>query len=181
MNRTLTLTIASAFIAFTMLAGCSKKTTKIQPATIEKPPVSTTEPKAPLEPDFRDNSGDQRTRSVLIPVYFEYDRYELRPEAIQTLEKIGRLMKENSAIRLMAEGHADERGSSEYNMGLGENRARAVRKWLTSYGISGNRIETTSYGKEKPAVFSCDDESCHGQNRRVEWRLLAGEELSANW
>lgn len=107
------------------------------------------------------------------PVYFEFDRYDLKPEAISTLERLAGFIREHDGVRLMSEGHADERGSSEYNMGLGENRAKAVKNYLTSYGISSDRIETTSYGKERPANFSCSDEDCHSKNRRVEWRVLA--------
>jgi peptidoglycan-associated lipoprotein len=74
----------------------------------------------------------------------------------------------------MAQGHADERGSSEYNMGLGENRAGAVRSYLTSYGITTDRVETTSYGEERPVSFNCNsDDNCHSQNRRVEWQVLS--------
>ena len=74
----------------------------------------------------------------------------------------------------MAEGNADERGSSEYNMGLGENRARAVKNYLTGYGIDASRIETTSYGEERTARTGCgSDDACHQENRRVEWTVLA--------
>lgn len=74
----------------------------------------------------------------------------------------------------MAQGHADERGSSEYNMGLGENRSKSVKNYLTSYGISSDRIEVTSYGEERPAQSDCgNDENCHQMNRRVEWLVLA--------
>lgn len=75
----------------------------------------------------------------------------------------------------MAEGNCDERGSSEYNMGLGENRARAVQSYLSNYGISADRVQTTSYGEERPARSGCGkgEDECHAQNRRVEWQVLA--------
>jgi peptidoglycan-associated lipoprotein len=90
------------------------------------------------------------------------------------LETIASFLKDHPSVRLMAEGNADERGSSEYNMGLGENRAKAVKNYLTSYGISSDRVETTSYGRERPANSNCgEDDACHAKNRRVEWRVLA--------
>ena len=89
---------------------------------------------------------------LLQPVYFDFDKFDLKPETINRLERIAGFLREHSSVRLRAEGHADERGSSEYNMGLGENRSRAVKNYLTSYGISSDRIDLTSYGEERPTV-----------------------------
>lgn len=179
MNRRLTAIIITSAVVLTILSGCSKKKTRIEPASDRESP-RVVEPVAPREPEYKPSSDD-RVRSVLVPVYFDYDKHDLKSDAIRTLERIAQLMKENNSIRLLAEGHCDERGSSGYNMGLGENRAKTVRSWLTTYGISGSRLETTSYGKERPASFNCSDESCHSNNRRVEWKLLSGEDFSANW
>jgi peptidoglycan-associated lipoprotein len=110
----------------------------------------------------------------LVPVYFAYDKYDLLPESVSKLEKIAPFLQSNTAIRVLIEGNADERGSAEYNMGLGESRARTVKNYLTTYGIPDTRMEITSYGKERPAVPNCgEDESCHAKNRRVEWKILA--------
>jgi peptidoglycan-associated lipoprotein len=113
-------------------------------------------------------------RNALTVIYFDFDQSSLRPEAINALGRIGSVLREYPSVRLMAEGHADERGTSAYNMGLGENRARSVRDYLVSYGISSDRIQITSFGKERPAQPNCGgDEQCHGMNRRVEWRILS--------
>jgi peptidoglycan-associated lipoprotein len=112
-------------------------------------------------------------RNALTIIYFDYDKSDLRPEAINALGRAGSVLREYPSVRVMAEGHADERGTSAYNMGLGEARARAVRDYLVSYGISADRIQVTSFGKERPAMPNCGTEDCHGQNRRVEWRITS--------
>ncbi len=154
--------------------GCQKKVTKVEtppppppPPKIEEPP-----PPPPPPPPVEDISG--RLNALLQPIYFDFDKYELRPDGIAVLERIAGFMREHYGVRLMAEGNADERGSSEYNMGLGDNRARAVKNYLTSYGISADRIETTSYGEERPVRTGCGhDDACHQMNRRVDWQVLA--------
>jgi len=110
----------------------------------------------------------------LAPIYFDYDKYNLRPDAIATLEKIAPYLRENSTMRIKIEGHADERGTDEYNIGLGENRAKSARKYLEKYGIASKRLEIVSYGRSRPVNPNCgEDESCHQQNRRVEWVILS--------
>jgi peptidoglycan-associated lipoprotein len=169
------VTIVAMSIAFT---GCQKKITKVAPQpepttapkTQEPPPPPPPQP--PTEPQAEDLSG--RLQQILQPIYFEFDQSDLKPDAISLLETIASFLKDHPSVRLMAEGNADERGSSEYNMGLGENRAKAVKNYLTSYGISSDRIETTSYGRERPANSNCgEDDACHAKNRRVEWKVLA--------
>lgn len=152
--------------------GCSKKVVKVEPTPEPPPPAYVEPPPPPPPPPPRDISGE--LNALLQPVYFDFDRSELKPDGISTLERIASFIRENSSVRLMAEGNADERGSSEYNMGLGENRARAIKSYLTSYGISSDRIEVTSYGEERPARSGCgSDDACHALNRRVEWQVLA--------
>ena len=123
---------------------------------------------------------DDRMRDVLVPVYFAFDRHDLSAEAIRTLERVAKLYSEYPDLKLLAEGHADERGSSDYNMGLAEKRARAIRDWLVAYGISASAVEITSFGKERPAITDCQDESCHGKNRRSEWKVLKQPVVSLN-
>jgi peptidoglycan-associated lipoprotein len=167
-------------LAVMMLSiGCGKKTTKIEPQAKPAPQVA---PAPKVEPppvvaapsdSFKVEDLDAKMKEIFVPVYFNYDKYDLSAEAIRSLEKIASFLKEKSTLRFLVEGNADERGSAEYNMGLGDNRARAVKNYLTSYGIDANRLETTSYGKERPAFPNCgDDESCHSKNRRDEWKML---------
>jgi peptidoglycan-associated lipoprotein len=119
---------------------------------------------------------DAVIRDAFQTIYFDYDKADLREESKYTLGRAANAMRSHSSIRVMAEGHADERGTSTYNMGLGENRAKAVREFLTAYGIEADRVEVTSYGKERPANPNCGDnysanDDCHSKNRRVEWRI----------
>jgi peptidoglycan-associated lipoprotein len=98
--------------------------------------------------------------------YFDFDRSELRPEVQAELDKyINILRNGNQSVRL--EGHADERGTTEYNLALGERRANSIGNYLVVNGVARNRIETVSFGEERPAATG-HDESAHAQNRRVE-------------
>ena len=156
------------------LAGCQKKVTKIETPPPEPKVVEEPKPVPPVEEFKPVEDLDAQLRAVLQTIYFDFDKYDLRPDAISKLEAIARYLQEHQTVRVLAEGHCDERGSSEYNMGLGENRAKAVKKYLTSYGIDASRLETTSYGKERPARSGCGaDDMCHQENRRVEWQVLA--------
>ncbi len=153
--------------------GCQKKVTTVEtPPPPPPPPVIEEPPPPPPPPPPEDISG--ALNALLQPIYFDFDKYELKSEGIATLERIASFMREHSGVRLMAQGNCDERGSSEYNMGLGENRSRAVKNYLSSYGISADRVETTSYGEERLARSGCgSDDGCHQLNRRVEWQVLA--------
>lgn len=98
--------------------------------------------------------------------YFDFDRAELRPEVQAELDKYVNILR-NGNQNLRLEGHADERGTTEYNLALGERRANAISNYLVVNGVARNRIETVSYGEERPAA-SGHDESSYAQNRRVE-------------
>ena len=98
--------------------------------------------------------------------YFDFDRSELRPEVTAQLDRYVALLK-NGNQNLRLEGHADERGTTEYNLALGERRAKAIADYLSVNGISAGRIETVSYGEERPAAPGHDEESW-ALNRRVE-------------
>lgn len=175
--RILIKLITLVFIVIAIgLTGCQKKVTKVELPQETKPAVTQQpKPQAALPPleEFKPIDVDAQIREVLQTIYFDFDRYDLRPDAVGRLEIVAKFLKEHETFRILAEGHCDERGSSEYNMGLGENRAKAVKKYLSSYGINPDRIETTSYGKEKLARTGCGiDDACNQVNRRVEWKVL---------
>jgi len=108
--------------------------------------------------DFVVNVGDR--------VFFESDQTDLTPQAIATLEKQVQWLQTYSRYTFTIEGHADERGTREYNIALGARRAQAVRTFMASRGIDASRMRTISYGKERP-VAVCNDISCWSQNRRA--------------
>ena len=115
--------------------------------------------------DFVVNVGDR--------VFFETDSSDLSPQARATLDKQGQWLTRYGQYNFMIEGHADERGTREYNIALGARRAQSVRSYLASRGIDANRMRTISYGKERP-VAVCNDISCWSQNRRAVTVLNAG-------
>ncbi len=108
--------------------------------------------------DFVVNVGDR--------VFFETDATELTPQSRATLEKQAQWLTTYNQYNFTIEGHADERGTREYNIALGARRAQAVREYLASRGIAPQRMRTISYGKERP-VAVCNDISCWSQNRRA--------------
>ncbi len=100
-------------------------------------------------------------------IYFDFDRSEVRSEFVNTIAAHGRFLAENPQIRVRAEGHTDERGTREYNLGLGERRAQSVRRMLMTQGAREQQIEVISYGEEAPAAFG-SHEGAWRLNRRVE-------------
>ncbi len=100
-------------------------------------------------------------------VYFEFDRSNLTSKSIQTLKSVVNALNDNSSIKISLAGHADERGTREYNLALGQRRAEAVADYLALNGINSSRITVKSYGEERPKETSQDEES-FAKNRRVE-------------
>jgi peptidoglycan-associated lipoprotein len=109
----------------------------------------------------------------MAPVYFNYDRAEITPETRQALDAKLPLLTANADLRLRLSGHADERGSDEYNIALGQRRAAAVWHYLIGHGIAEARLEIVSFGEERP-ICQVAAESCWWQNRRVEFDITAG-------
>ncbi len=99
-------------------------------------------------------------------VFFAYDSYDIEPQYQKTLQADARFLQLHPGIKFTIEGHCDERGSTEYNLALGDNRANSTKQALIQMGISGDRIRTISYGKEKPFCTE-SNESCWQQNRRA--------------
>ncbi|MBM3503756.1 MAG: peptidoglycan-associated lipoprotein Pal [Alphaproteobacteria bacterium] len=98
-------------------------------------------------------------------VFFDYDKFDLKPEARRTLERQAAWLKRFPNVNLTVEGHADERGTREYNLALGERRANSVRNFLVSQGIEARRVRMISYGKERPVALG-SNETAWAQNRR---------------
>jgi peptidoglycan-associated lipoprotein len=137
-------------------AGGTQEATARVTVTLPPPPVAAAQ------------SADEQelfARSVK-DLYFNYDSYELRASDQSTLQADGAFLKSHSNIRFTLEGHCDERGSVEYNIALGENRANSVKQALVKLGVPASSIKTISYGKEKP-ICTEHDEACWQQNRRA--------------
>jgi len=121
--------------------------------TVNAPPP----PPPPVrEPDFNQEVRD---------AYFDYDKADIRPDARASLSTTADFLKKYPSIKVTIEGHCDERGSTEYNLGLGDRRANAVKQYLVSLGVSADRMGTVSFGKEKPFCME-HAEACWQQNRR---------------
>jgi peptidoglycan-associated lipoprotein len=145
--------IAALLIAALAMGACAKSPTGEDVGALANASAAT----PGSQQDFVVNVGDR--------VFFNSDSSELTPQSIATLDKQAQWLRTYAQYSFIVEGHADERGTREYNIALGARRAQAVHDYLVSRGIQAHRMRTISYGKERP-VAVCDDISCWSQNRR---------------
>ena len=148
--------VRSAGIIATLIAGLAVSACANKQATDSLASAGVATPGS--QQDFVVNVGDR--------VFFESDSSELTMQSRATLEKQAQWLQQYGNYTFTIEGHADERGTREYNIALGARRAQAVRDYLASQGIQPNRMRTVSYGKERPVAI-CNDISCWSQNRRA--------------
>ena len=141
---------AAVILGMLAVAGCAKQTDQSGALASAATPGS--------QQDFIVNVGDR--------VFFETDSSELTDQARATLDKQAQWLNNYNRYAFTIEGHADERGTREYNIALGARRAETVRQYLNSRGVSAQRMRTISYGKERPVAL-CNDISCWSQNRRA--------------
>jgi peptidoglycan-associated lipoprotein len=127
-----------------------------------------------LERDRLERESARARQALEEIVFFEYDSFELTHDAERTLQAKLPLLRANPGVRIRIEGHADQRGTTEYNLALGQRRAEAVRDYLMGYGIEGGRLATSSYGKERPLVDG-EGEGAWSRNRRAEFAITGGE------
>ena len=157
-----TLLVATAMIA---IAGCAKKPPKELPPAPEQTPAAEAPPPAETGPvpgsqaHFLANVASDR-------VFFDTDKSDIDAEDQATLRSQAAYLKQYANVRVTIEGHADERGTREYNLALGERRANAAKNYLASLGIDAGRISTISYGKERPDALG-SDEASWAKNRRA--------------
>jgi peptidoglycan-associated lipoprotein len=118
-----------------------------------------------VEPTDTERNMDKLFVANVQDAYFDLDKADIRPDARVALSKTAEFLRNYPQIKATIEGHCDERGSTEYNLGLGDRRATAVKNYLVSLGISADRLSTVSYGKEKPFCMEAT-EACYQQNRR---------------
>lgn len=158
--------VALAVVAMIVVSGCGRKRVD---TGADRPP---TEPPVAEETD---DTGDEEAltmeevrASVSERIYFDFDRSDLRDDARATLQTKAELMRQFPEISVRIEGHADERGTIEYNLALGERRADSARQYLVDLGIDPDRLATVSYGEERPAIAE-SNEAAWAENRRDEF------------
>ncbi|MFN0191886.1 MAG: peptidoglycan-associated lipoprotein Pal [Aestuariivirga sp.] len=169
LRGTTSFKIAAAFCCILALGACSKKATPNLDAEagLVNGPGGAAAPGSAEE--FTTNVGDR--------VYFLVDQTNLTPEAQETLRRQAAWLKQYPDVSIQVEGHADERGTREYNISLSARRATATREFLLAEGIEAGRISSIAYGKERPASL-CDAEQCWSQNRRAVTVITGGAKTS---
>ncbi|WP_281352832.1 peptidoglycan-associated lipoprotein Pal [Parasphingorhabdus halotolerans] len=149
-----------------VLAGCAKKA----PDDLPPPPVGTTQPTGPtgpVGPGYAPGSqGDFLANTMSDRILFDTDRYNVDSQDQVILQSQAQWLAQHPNARITIEGHADERGTRDYNLALGERRANAAKNYLASLGVSPSRMTTVSYGKERPDALG-SNESAWAQNRRA--------------
>jgi peptidoglycan-associated lipoprotein len=166
--------IVLALGAALALAGCPKKV-EVKPETGPDSTASTTNTN-PATTQSTQSGGDlaaaeqaalQELQRLGMVIYFDYDKAEIKSEFVSVLAAHAKFLTGATTRKVRLEGHTDERGTREYNIGLGERRAQAVRRALMLQGVSEDQVVTVSYGEERPAAAGSDDET-YAKNRRVE-------------
>ena len=175
------LVYALAFIlVVTFFAGCKKKVKEVPPPPqvkeqprvekVEEPVVQ--EPVLSEEEIFMSKSLEQINKEQpLAMIYFDYDKYFVREDAKSVLDKDAAWLNKFRTVKLLVEGHCDERGTEDYNLALGEKRAKSAFDYLVSLGISSDRMKILSYGKSQPLV-SGHDEASWQKNRRAQFTII---------
>lgn len=118
------------------------------------------------ERDLSPEEVEEVAKTVFSDIHFDYDKYNIRPDARPMLDRVASFMSDNGGYNIVVEGHCDERGTNEYNLALGERRAKSSKNYLVSMGISASRISTVTFGEEKPLCLN-RDEICWQNNRRA--------------
>jgi peptidoglycan-associated lipoprotein len=174
--------VAVALLLIVTSAACSRKPRPATPAPPEATPTSST-PAADgsstsadgrAAEDARLREENARMRAILEQmVFFDYDRSEIRDDAKQALDAKVVVLRNHPDVRIRIDGHADERGSVEYNLALSLRRANSVKSYLESFGISPSNMEVLAFGEERP-LEDGQSEAAYARNRRAEFAILAG-------
>jgi len=190
MKRTMLLILIAFGLVF---IGCSSKKTVARPEQPlqDTPAQQTTVPtkeSTQLTPDRRypERITEQQLAKIdtkeeapkyieekgkFEDIYFDYDQYDVRADAQPILQTVASWLLNNIPAKILIEGHSDDRGTNEYNLALGDRRAKAVRDYLVALGIASSRIETISYGEEEP-LCTAQTEECWAKNRRAHFIIL---------
>jgi peptidoglycan-associated lipoprotein len=152
--------------------GC-KSGTKIKPAVEpEAEEKVVVEEPAPPPVEEKVIKEEKPVEIKLEPIYFDFDRYFIREDAKKTLNQNAKILKDNPAVKIRIEGNCDERGTAEYNLALGEKRAKSAKDYMVNLGIDPARITVISYGKEKP-LYPGHNEEAWSKNRRDDFVIVS--------
>ncbi|MBI5586928.1 MAG: peptidoglycan-associated lipoprotein Pal [Deltaproteobacteria bacterium] len=169
-RRIFSVAVAVFFVAMG-LSGCTKKAvrtdvgvglTEKQAEVVKAEPVKG---ETPAEQAVVDKSPEQKVTG-LTDIFFDFDRYSVRDDGVKALDTDAKLLTSKKDMRVVIEGHCDERGTDEYNIALGDKRAEAVKRYLTTRGVEASRMKVVSYGNERPFCGNHDEE-CWQSNRRA--------------
>ena len=191
MKKNMTLLLVCASLIALLSGGCAnKEAVKGEQAVVPQPQAAKVEAAKPAviapvqqaqpveqptivaaQPDLQSAKVSAAT-AAFETVYFDFDKSDLRQDARDALTRnAGIMLKSMAGVKIQVEGHCDERGSAEYNLALGERRAKSALQYLTTAGVQSGRLSIISYGKEKPAVQG-SDESAWAKNRRAEFVVV---------
>jgi peptidoglycan-associated lipoprotein len=175
--------IMSAMVVVSLVAfaaGCAKKTTDAMPASASKVEISDKDTdwqnkpapasRSLTEDEMRAAQRAEAQQAIGNMIFFAFDSFELTPDSRTVLNAKADALKKYSLFNIVIEGHCDERGTSEYNLALGERRAKAAQQFLNQLGIADSRITIVSYGKERPLVQGKGEEAW-SKNRRDEFKI----------
>jgi peptidoglycan-associated lipoprotein len=183
--------VATLVLSTALFAGCAKRpattaasapaptgtaaTTGATGGAAQRPsgPAATAQPPATAAPQAptaaaRPSPKEFTAIPELKPIYFDFDKYDIRPADAKILDANAQWLKSNANQLVLIEGHCDERGTNEYNLALGERRAKSTMNYLVSQGVQANRITIISYGEERP-VCTQKNEECWSKNRRAQF------------
>ena len=157
--------LISAFAAVLLLAACASDDEEGMDAAGAAGATGSTAGSGSAGTTAVDLTPQEQIEQIGDRVFFDFNRFDLTPQARQSVEKWADWMRANPAVTVVIEGHADERGTREYNLALGERRANSTKNYLAALGTEPGRVVTVSYGKERPAVVGSNDYAW-AQNRR---------------
>ena len=162
------LSISIGLVLVLGLTSCSSraknlKTENMNPAS--EAVEEQTPPESVTASDLEALKDKAQAEGALLPIYFDFDKYNLKPGSEKTLDKTAAWLSKNSMVKIKVEGNCDEHGTMEYNVALGDRRANSAKEYLIKIGVAANRLETVSWGKEKP-LDPGHNESAWAKNRR---------------
>ena len=177
--------LMAAMLVFAV--GCIKQTVETEELPPPKPPAPMVRKAPPPKPEKKEEmsmtEADRRQKRAAFKrslaefendvVYFDFDKSDIRPDMRAALDAKARFLQEFPSIRVQVEGHCDERGTVEYNIALGHRRSQSSRDYLVSLGVKPSRVDTVSYGEERPAD-SRSNEAGWAMNRRAKFNVIGG-------